>query len=343
MRDFVSPKGDFILTIPNEWCYVNEMYGGGDIPSSSFELAENPIGCFQVLCKPKTTGSLHEMIMPNYLFPQKKATRNLVFTERYLNTETTNMVVWLALVEEQLLMCKYIYNNAVQKDELARELSRAKDCLKSIIIIPEKDKESVLERDRYHKFMTSLAAVNDLIYRAHENKSFIELVALLANKIDALLRLSLILKEQINNDTLTINTALIYQKEGDKIVFEKEIYKKALDKNIIDENLFKRLNYQYNQRNRVIHRYIISDILTKDVMEIVNEYLSLENEINEIEMNIEKQQVELKKGILGSQENLLSTQNREEELGRMIASIGDKHAIRSFNKNIVYKKLRKGK
>lgn len=343
MRNFVSPKGDFILTIPNEWCYLNEMYGGGDIPSSSFGLAENPIGCFQVRYDDRTIDYQNEIIKNNNLFPQKEATRNLVFTEQHLNVETTNMIIWRALVEKKLLTCKYTYNNTVQKDELAKELSRAKDCLKSIIIIIEEDKESVLEKDRYDKFMTSLAAVNDLIYRAHENKSFIELVALLANKIDALLRLSLILKEQINNDTLTINTALIYQKEGDKIVFEKEIYKKALDEYIIDENLFKRLNYQYNQRNRVIHRYIISDILTKDVMEIVNEYLSLENEINEIEMNIEKQQVELKKGILGSQENLLSTQNREEELGRMIATIGDKHAIRSFNKNIVYKKLRKDK
>lgn len=340
MRNFVSPKGDFILTIPNEWCYVNEMYGGGDIPSSSFELAENPIGCFQVRYDHRTINHHNEIVENNNLFSQKEATRNLFFTEQHLNVETTNMIIWRALVEKQLITCKYIYNNTVQKDELAKEFLRAKDCLKSIIIIPEKDRESVLKRDRYHKFMTALAAVNDLIYRAHENKSFIELVALFANKIDALLRLSLILKEQIDNDTDKIDIKLIYQGPKDRPISERAVYNLAKEKGIINENLFDRLDHQYDQRNKVIHRYIISDILTKDIMEIVNEYILLEKEINEIEMNIEKQQFELKKGIFGSQENFPNSENKIDELEKLIAMIRDKHANRSFNKNITYKKIR---
>src|SRR5690554_488090 len=340
MRNFVDPEGNFILTIPNEWCYVNGMYGGEDALSSSFELAENPIGCFQVLCKPSSVGNNFKMIELNDLFPQKKGIRNLSFTEQHINQGKTNVIVWLALVESQLLMCKYIYNNGIQKEKIEEEIVKVKTCLKSIIIIPEEDRENVLEKARYHKFMASLAAVNDLIFRAHENNSFIELVALLANKIDALLRLSLILKEQIDNDNDAINTKLIYQGEKDKAIHERTVYNEAKEKGIIDEKLFERLNNQYNQRNKVIHRYIISDILTKDIMKIVNEYILLEEKINEIEMKIEKQQFDLKKGILGSQGNHLSVDNKS-DLERVIAMIGDKHANRDFSKKIFYKNLKK--
>ena len=63
---------------------------------------------------------------------------------------------------------------------------------------------------------------------------------------------------------------------------EKTVYKMALDEGLLTQNLHDRLSELYNQRNKVIHRYIITDLLTKDVMKIVYDYTILEEKVGEI-------------------------------------------------------------
>jgi hypothetical protein len=65
---------------------------------------------------------------------------------------------------------------------------------------------------------------------------------------------------------------LILQREGDEIVSERDVYRLALQEGVIDRTLWKRLERLYAKRNRVLHRYVISDITTQQVLEIAIEF-----------------------------------------------------------------------
>jgi hypothetical protein len=82
-----------------------------------------------------------------------------------------------------------------------------------------------------------------MLNRAYENNSLIELVVLLANQIDAILRSCLILKKQLDENSEEIDVSLIHQKELDKPIMEKKIYEMALNQNIINQDTYDNLEF----------------------------------------------------------------------------------------------------
>ena len=79
--------------------------------------------------------------------------------------------------------------------------------------------------------------------------------------------------------------------------FKKEIYKISKDKGIITQALYDELYRMYDERNKVVHRYIISEITTKDILEIAIQYSNLREQVYNIAEQFEKQQIELGLGI----------------------------------------------
>src|SRR5690606_3735496 len=120
--------------------------------------------------------------------------------------------------------------------------------------------------------MSSLAASFDLLNIAYKNSSEIEIIIILANQIDAYLRLAIVMKKQLISNTNEIDIRLLYQDENDKPIFERHIYKLAKELVIINQDIFDRLEYLYSDRNRMVHRYIISDLKTRDIGELSIEY-----------------------------------------------------------------------
>ncbi len=169
----------------------------------------------------------------------------------------------------------------------------------------------------------------------YKNGSSIELVVLLSNQIDALLRLSLILKKQISNNTNEIDTTIIYQREADKPIMEKKVYKMALDENIIDKYLYDKLFELYSQRNKVIHRYIITDLFTKDVTRIVYEYGKLEKKVEKIIKELEQEQFKKGIGIYGVDSPPDKPLNKKDK-EKIIGSLKEKHAHEKLNKGITF-------
>ena len=98
--------------------------------------------------------------------------------------------------------------------------------------------------------MASIATTIQLRNNSIKHKSFIEFIALSANHIDALLRLSIIYNDQIVNNNKEIDTTLLFQNESDKPIMEKDIYKKALEKNIITQEIYDKLFTLYGERNK---------------------------------------------------------------------------------------------
>ena len=172
--------------------------------------------------------------------------------------------------------------------------------LDNIKFIKPQFREIVISQNRYHLFMASIAATIDLRNKAYESNSFIECIVLTANYIDALLRSAIILTNQLEHRNSVIDISVLFQSESDKPIMEKEIYKRALSRNIIDQELFDGLINLYNERNKVVHRYIITDIRTEDIKQILFRYYELDDKVWKIVNTLEKRQFEQEIGLYGN-------------------------------------------
>jgi uncharacterized protein YutE (UPF0331/DUF86 family) len=121
-------------------------------------------------------------------------------------------------------------------------------------------------------FFSSFGAAVNLSDKAKRGKHYFELVCIFANIIDGLLRLTLIMKEQLDSNSDIVNEKLLFQDDDDKKIMERTIYTNALNKKIITKAVYEKLNKLYDRRNKIIHRYIISDIKTLGVLDAAKKY-----------------------------------------------------------------------
>lgn len=156
--------------------------------------------------------------------------------------------------------------------------------------------------------MNGFVAANKLLTRAGQNGFLVEYVCLATSVLDAMLRISLILQHQIKTRTDEIPGELLYQGEAAKIITEREIYRKALKEDIIDEELFVQLNKLHDERNMVVHRYIISDITTRQVLDIGIQYEKIIPVIGDEIRRLEEKQIELGVGMTVSGSEVAKSQ-----------------------------------
>lgn len=126
-------------------------------------------------------------------------------------------------------------------------------------------------------FLSGVGAAHNMLADAIDSKkSFIEQTCLSATLIDGLLRLSLIMKQQLDTKKEIVDSMLIYQaKRQKKYISEREVYKKAVSEKIITKAILRKLNSLYDHRNIIVHRYLISDIKTKEVIQIAQKYVKM--------------------------------------------------------------------
>lgn len=151
--------------------------------------------------------------------------------------------------------------------------------------------------DKFGNFLAGIGATNQLINHAFESKCFSAPVCLSANQIDAFLRIGIILKNQLKNDNKDIIEELIYQGEKDRPVMEREIYERACKEGIITKSTCDKLHSLYSQRNRVVHRYIISNITTKEVEDIARKIGIILMEMESMIRELENEQLKQEKGM----------------------------------------------
>jgi len=121
-------------------------------------------------------------------------------------------------------------------------------------------------------FMEGFAGAASLLTRAAQRGFFIEYVCLAAAVVDGTLRIGLVLEHQLRTRSIEVPPALLYQGDDARTTSERSIYRMALQREVIEQNLFDELQALYDRRNRVIHRYIISDMTTVRVTEIAKAY-----------------------------------------------------------------------
>lgn len=208
---------------------------------------------------------------------------------------------WTGLADDKAVTFSYTYPNEVDPELDNRDISSKIRTVTSVIetfrLINPEDKPNEMKSYRFDAFLRGLGATALILSRAIENKAFIEATCILANQIDALLRTGIILKNQLINKSSEIDLEWIYQGERDRKKMEKDIYKKALELEIIDGGLNDELYKLYDDRNRVVHRFIISEITLAKVEEIAYEYYKMRQKVTTIVYNIESEQIKLGVGM----------------------------------------------
>lgn len=329
MKYFTEPNGKFVIKIPIEWQYKNVAVGYEEISPFSFECYENPIGAFQLSCYSEKEKKLNRNISP-----QKYNTNRLQFIKQRMDGEGFNIHLWYAIVEDHMFMAKYIYDTAKYDDpKIKAELEKAESALATLELVSPDKRNLTLEFDKYEKFIASLAASFDLKNKAIENKSIIELMIIIANQIDAYLRMAIVMKKQLKDKTDRIDIALLFQGENDTPIMERKIYRQAKELAIISQDAFDKLEKLYGERNKVVHRYIISEFKTVYLYEIIYEYDALCEVVRQSLKDVEDLQFKKGIGIHGNGRNP-DEEPTEQNINMLYSQVNDKHLIKDLFREI---------
>ena len=298
MKRFIDEKGTFEIKVPATWKYsiknekVHTFQEYEIWKSDAFQLSINPLDSedkkrnFENITKSLIVEKIGELDF--YKLPDNG--------DDEFTTKT-----WIRQFGDKMVTFTLTHPNNPDKELDSRSIEDKIEVVHSILkefklIAPEKSSQ-IINSYRFDMFLQGVGATGLILSKAVENKAFIEATCVLASQIDALLRVGIILKNQINNNNSEIETEWIYQGLNDKKKSEKDIYKKAKELGIIDQSIFDGLYRLYDDRNRVIHRFIISEITLAEVEEIAYKYYQKQQEINKVIYNLESEQIKLNVGM----------------------------------------------
>lgn len=329
MKHWTEPNGIFLIQIPTEWQYLNPAIEGiEEKPPYGFQPYEDAIGCFQISCYPlqedaTSIAKAYPNGVPSLNWKQ--------FREDDLEY---CMHLFYGALADQVLIGKYIYDVGLNNNErVITQLSVVEKVLNSIVIVPVKDRKLASDLDKFDRFKAALAASYDLLYSSIQSESYIEIIAIAANQIDAFLRLSIVLTKQLINQTNDIAVQYLFQADNEKGIMERTIFDDSLKHNVIDQITHSELNSLYQLRNRVIHRYIISNIKTRDLVEIAGNYLDAAEKVRLTLREAEQKQKGGQYGVYGSKFGK-EPESNEEAIKRLHAEANDKHLLGRFKRKI---------
>ncbi len=329
MKWFTEPKGKFVIQIPTEWKYANPA---SDIEEKSpfcFQLYQDSTWSFQVSCYSNTEYQANKKAKV-----QNADTNKLEFDEMDMSDPKHWMHVWYANVGDHFFAVKFIFDKSLENDrKTLEEIEQVKEALATLEFISEGNRKYALIADRYEKFMAAPGASSDLKISALEKDSFIEYTIIAANQIDAYLRISLILEGQLNSNSDEFDDVLLYQGDTDRPVSERKIYDIALGKNIIEKDLFDELEALYKQRNKLVHRYIISDLKSRDLIRIAYDYEKACEKIRLLLRALELEQFNCKIGIHGHGRHPHDAPTSD-DLKLLYSQVNDKHLIDNLERLI---------
>lgn len=298
MKRFIDEKGTFEIKVPTTWKHsikndkVHTFQEYEIWKSDAFQLSINSLDTeekknnFLHLTKSLSVEKIGDFDF--YKFPD---TGDKEFTTK----------TWIRQYGDKSVIFTLTHPNNPDKDLDSRTIVEKVETVHSILkefnLIEAGKSIDVINSYRFDMFLQGVGATALILSKAIENKAFIEATCLLANQIDALLRIGIVLKNQITNSNSVIEVEWIYQGLTDKKKSEKDIYKKALDLGIIDQSTFDELYVLYDDRNRVIHRFIISEITLAEVEEIAYKYYQKQQSINKIIYDLESEQIKLNVGM----------------------------------------------
>ena len=298
MKRFIDEKGIFEIKVPTTWKHsikngkVHTFQEYEIWKSDAFQLSINLLDTEEKKRNfPNLTKSLTVEKIGEVDFYRFTDTGNKEFTTKS----------WIKQFGDKTVIFTLTHPNNPDQDLDSRTIEEKVETVQLILkefkLIEDGKSIDVINSYRFDMFLQGVGATALILSKAIENKAFIEATCVIANQIDALLRIGIILKNQITNGNSEIEIEWIYQGLSDKKKSEKDIYKKALDLGIIDQTVFDELYVLYDDRNRVMHRFIISEITLAEVEEIAYKYYQKQQAINKIIFDLEAEQIRLNIGM----------------------------------------------
>lgn len=314
--------GKFQMDIPIDWEYKNPSLYRKTEPGApqAFGFYDGSLGAFQISCK-LVTPHIQKLIQTRREPVQSSDSANLNFSEQLIHSDGRDVYAFSCAVDDHYFFATYIVEPDKElNDKIQAELVAVRNVLSSIKFIKEPFRKIVVAERRFDLFMVSIASIVELKNKAVERDSFIEYIVYTANHIDALLRLSIILTNQLAQGNNEIDVTLLFQSENDKPIMEKAIYKRCLDMGILNSSLYDRLKVLYDERNKVIHRFIITDIRVEEIFGTATAYENIFDDVESIIENLEAHQRQRKVGVWGNSPSGLSEETKE----LLITKIKDK-------------------
>tara|TARA_B110000211_G_C14053421_1_gene542215 strand:+ start:648 stop:1643 length:996 start_codon:yes stop_codon:yes gene_type:complete len=329
MKYFTNPIGQFVIKIPIEWQYYNVAAGYKEESPYSFVPYEDPevTGAFQISCYPANERTPKENVQP-------ADKDKLKFIEKRMDDAEMNMHLWFCTVQDHVLMAKYIYSKALSNTpRIKEELEKVKTALSKAAYISESNRPRVLALDRYYKFQAALAASFDLKESALESRSLIEFILIVASQIDSYLRLCIVMKKQLNDRADEFEEKYFYQGEKCRPITERAIYKEAKNLGVLSDENYDCLSALYDLRNKIVHRFIISDIRTRDLVDIALDYDAASEEIRLSMRELEGLQRDSKVGIY-KDSAAPDDEIDKDELKFLFANVNDKHLLKKYKRSL---------
>jgi len=313
------------VKVPIEWYFATSQHNGDKTKQPfGFEPYNERNAALQISCRkvePKI--EIHVPIQP-------KGKSDLTFQI----IEMSGLISRITKIEGgYTVLITLTYDETIDDEQRESAIKFAEQTSQSFMFLDQESRINILPIIRWDLFMHSYVASLDLSNRAFEYGSNVELVILLANQIDAVLRQSIILNHQLVNRVDDIEVSLIFQKENDRPIMEKIIYQRALDDGVISQNQYDKLTELYNGRNKVVHRYIISDLKTDEIVRFVIEYSKIYEELGDQLIALEQKQYEEQIGIYSGETRPGENFNTE-VIKSLVAHIRDKHGNRKINDGI---------
>jgi len=323
MKRFIDDNGTFEIKVPVTWKY--SLLDGYVHTFQEYEAWK--ADCFQLsIRKVKSLEEKNKFIdLLGYLPPTEI---NKIDYRSYEDNEgdEDSLVskTWTTLIGDEILLFSFTYDKKPDKELDGKSLDEKLQIVYSIIssfdLLEEEERIRKLNSYRFEMFLQGIGATVVMLKKAIENKAFIEATCLLASQIDSLLRIAIVLKDQLINKNDKIEKEWIYQGLSDKKKSEKDIYKKAKELDIINAEIYDELFKLYEDRNRVIHRFIISEITLAEVENISYNYYEVREKIKKIVDDIESEQIRLNLGMTTTDEE--DKGNKSDHLHFSMGKIG---------------------
>jgi len=322
MKRFIDKNGTFEIKVPVTWRYsLNE--------SEIHTFQEYDIwkhDAFQI--------SFHNLDTP------EKEKRFLAYTKSLTELKDVGDEVyrlqdkveddftvkaWMKLCENKVVTFTLTHSNSpdgeLDNQPIDEKVSTVHSIISDFHLIDQDKSQDYINSYQFDMFIQGVGATALILNKAVENKAFFEATCILGNQIDALLRIAIVLKSQIINSDSKIESEWIHQGLTDKKKSEKYVYKKALELGIIDQNKYDELFKLYEDRNRVIHRFIISNITLAEVEKIAFSYYQMTDSINKIVYDIEMEQIRLGVGMTVLAQGETTEQSNSEYLKGKIGKL----------------------
>lgn len=151
------------------------------------------------------------------------------------------------------------------------------------------------EKEEGHRlisnFLNGIATFPVLLQIAKDKNCWIEVLVIQTGMIDALLRMALVLREQLDRGNAEIEFEYLYQADGERNHNERAIYRLSFEHRVLSQAQLDILEGLYKLRNKAIHRLFISEIRYGELTPVSVELDKAIHECTEILRVIEDEQI----------------------------------------------------